>query len=461
MEQILIKHAQAIVTCDEENHVYHNCDLLVQGPEILQIRQGLKGADGCRVIDGTGKIVYPGLVNTHHHLFQSFVRNLKSIDCPNMTLMEWLDKIYQVFDHLDDEAVYYASLTAMADLIKHGCTTAFDLQYCYTPYTGTAPIDRQMEAAAALGIRLHAGRGTNTLPKSKGSTIPDGMCETTEAFLQDSLRLIRTYHDPGKFSMRQIVLAPCQPINCYEETFVEALKLARSEGVRLHTHLGEGETEVMVARTGMRTLDWCEKIGFVGEDVWFAHCWDLNDQEFQRMARLGCGIAHCPEAAMLGGFPILPLKRLKEWGVTVGLGCDGSSTNDGSNLLSCIRIGYLLQAHHSKARGGCVAAYDLLKAATANSARLLGRSDIGSLEPGKAADLFLLDISGLEMVGTSHDPQNLIGRVGATDHVWMTMINGRVVYENGRLAGVDETALAEQGNRLCRALLERIPGVLN
>ena len=345
MGTILLKHAQAIVSCDAHDTVYKDADLLIDGPRILQIGPSLSAPADAQVIDCTGKILYPGLVNTHHHFFQSFVRNISRIECYNMSLLEWLDEIYRIFVRLNEEDIYYASLTAMSDLLKHGCTTAFDLQYCYTPYTGYKPIDLQMRAAAELGIRFHAGRGVNTLPRRLGSTMPDGMVETTEGYLQDAERLIRTYHDASPYSMRQIVLAPCQPTNCYEETFVKSVQLARDAGVRLHTHLAEGENPAMQAKYGMRSLAWCEQHGFIGEDVWFAHCWELTDDEYKCLADHGSGISHCPEAAMLAGVNILPLKRLKELGVPVGLGCDGSATNDGSSMLSCIRICFLLQTY--------------------------------------------------------------------------------------------------------------------
>lgn len=411
-------------------------------------------------IDGSGKIVFPGLINTHHHLFQSFVRNLKTIDLPNMTLVEWLDKIYRVFVNLTSEAIYYASLTSLADLVKHGCTTVFDHQYCYTPYTKDDPIARQMTAAEELGVRLHAGRGTNTLPRQEGSTIPDGMLETTEEFIEDTRRLIQKYHDTSRFSMHDIVIAPCQPINCYKDTFVESVRLARETGARLHTHLGEGENAIMVERWGKRTLDWCEEIGFIGENVWFAHCIELTDDEFSKLSAYGSGIAHCPEALMVSSVPILPLKRLKDLGVTVGIGCDGSATNDGSSLLSSIRVAYLLQAFYSKERGGCVSAYDVLKAATCGGAKLLGRSDIGALEVGKAADLFMLDVSTLDLVGTKHDPKNLIGRVGPTGPVWLTMINGKIVFQENRFSFIDERSLAKKGEALCEQILSQIPGLI-
>ncbi len=255
-QSVLIRNARAIVTCDQEDRVYYDADLLIQGPKIVKIGRDLKDqAD--QVVDAHDKFVYPGLVNTHHHFFQTFVRNLRTIDYPNMTVPEWLDKIYRIFQVIDGDVIFYSSLTAMADLLKHGCTCAFDHQYCFTKATGTTPVDRQMEAAKLLGIRYHAGRGVNTLPREKGSTMPENMLETTDGFLRDCERIIRLYHDPAPYSMSRIVMAPCQPMNCYKETFVETVDFARKHGVRMHTHLGEGENATMVERWGKRTLDWC------------------------------------------------------------------------------------------------------------------------------------------------------------------------------------------------------------
>ena len=451
---VLIKGAKAIVTCDGEDRVLQNADILIKGPQIVAMGQGLEAPCDCdRVIDGKGKFVYPGLINTHHHFFQTFVRNLITIDYPNMTVPEWLDKIYRIFRRVDADVIYYSSLTAFADLIKHGCTTAFDHQYCFTTATGTAAGDRQFEAAEKLGIRYHIGRGTNTLPREKGSTIPEEMRETTDGFLKDCQRLIEKYHDGKPFSMRQVVMAPCQPMNCYRDTFTETVKMARQYGVFMHTHLGEGENEVMVDRWGKRTLDWCEEMGFAGPDVWYAHCWELSLDEFRRMAAAGTGVSHCPAPAVLGGFPILPIHELLKAGVNVSLGADGSATNDSSNLLDAMRMAYLMQCYHSKTRGGAVSSYDMLKIATAAGAKTLGRSDLGSLEAGKAADLFMIDGETLELTGTEHDPRNLLARVGITGNVDLTMINGRVVYEDGMLQGVDERRLREEGEAVCTRVL--------
>ena len=450
--KILIKNAKAIVSCDSGDQVYWDSDILIEGPKITEIGKDIE-AEGAEIIRGDGKFVYPGLINTHHHFFQTFVRNLTSIDYPNLMVMDWIDKIYRIFQIIDSDVIYYSSLTALGDLIKHGCTCAFDHQYCYTNKTGKTPVDRQMEAAGLLGIRYHAGRGTNTLSRAEGSSIPDNMLETTDEFLKDCERLIGLYHDPGAFSMRQIVMAPCQPINCTRDTFKETVSMARDKGVRMHTHLGEGENEGMVARWCKRTMDWCAELGFIGEDVWYAHDWEVTPEEYRVLASTKTGVSHCPSPAILGGFPILNIKEMLEAGINISLGCDGSATNDSSNLLDALRIAYLMQTYHSKQRGGCASAYEMLKVATINGAKTLGRPDLGSLEPGKAADLFMIDTAVLELTGALHDPKNIIARAGLTGPVWMTMINGNVVYRDGALTGVDEERLAAEGEALCSRVI--------
>lgn len=444
----LIRNARAIVSCDALDTVYYNSDMLIDGYQIKQIGKNLP-SEGCEVLDGSSYFIYPGLVNTHHHFFQTFVRNLVTIDYPNLLVVDWLDLIYPIFAQIDSEVIYYSSLTAMADLLKHGCTTAFDHQYCYTKKTGKSAVDRQMEAASLLGIRYHAGRGCNTLEKSKGSTIPDEMLETTDEFLSDCERLIKAYHNPNPNSMSQIVVAPCQPINSYQETFTESLALARKLGVRLHTHLGEGENPIMLDRVGKRTLAWAQDIGFIGGDVWYAHGWELQKDEYSLMGSTKTGLSHCPAPAVLGGFPIIDIPAMQKAGMIVSLGCDGSATNDSSNLLDSLRMAYLAQSYHSKERGGAPSSYEMLKVATVNGAKTLGREDIGSLEVGKAADLFAIDVSRLELAGTLHDSKNLLSRCGVSGEVALTMVGGNVVFQDGRLLNIDEKSLADQAEKAC------------
>lgn len=453
MKDILISNAKAIVTCDANDTVYTNCDMLIRGSRILAVGSGLS-AENCEIIDARDHFVYPGLINTHHHFFQTFVRNLLTIDYPNLSVMEWIAKIYPVFSSFTSDAIYYSTAAAFADLVKHGCTCAFDHQYCYTRQTGKECVDRQMEAADQVGIRYHAGRGANTLPMSEGSSIPDGMVETTEEFLEDCDRLISKYHDASPFSMKQIVISPCQPVNCRRETFAESAALARLRHVRLHTHLGEGENGGMTARYQKRTLQWCEEMDFIGSDVFFAHCWELNPDEYRLLGETGTGISHCPAPAVLGGFPILDMAALKKQNVLISLGCDGSATNDSSNLLDSLRMAYLMQSYHAKERGcSCLSPYELLKIATINGAITLGRPELGSLEPQKAADLFMINVKKPELTGAVHDPKNLLARAGITGPVDLTMINGRVVYSDGKLQLTDEARIFDEGEKVCTQVI--------
>ncbi|MFV0245156.1 MAG: amidohydrolase [Qingshengfaniella sp.] len=439
----LFRNCAAIVTCDDAARVHRDVDLLVSGPAVAAIGPALRAPRGAQVIDATGWFLYPGLINTHHHFFQCFVRNNAHLDWTKLSVMDWLDMIYPIFARLDEDCFYHASVVAMGELIKHGCTTAFDHQYNFPRHAGKRLIDRQFEAANLLGMRFHAGRGGNTLPKSEGSTIPDEMRETTDEFIADCARLIDTYHDAGPFSMAQVAVAPCQPVNSYRETFVESVALARDKGVLLHTHVGEGESEVLRQRSGKRTVDWCEEIGFAGPDVWYAHCWELTSGEIAQLAASGTGVSHCPEPVYLVGAEVTPIPEMAARGVRIGLGADGAASNDNSNLMHCIHSAYMLQALVARTRQHPVpdpAAF--LNYATRGGADLLCRPDLGSLEPGKAADLFAIDTRGLEFVGTRHDPASLLAKVGHFRSVDLTMINGRVVWRNGTFPGLDEAQLA-------------------
>jgi hydroxyatrazine ethylaminohydrolase len=249
-------------------------------------------------------------------------------------------------------------------------------------------------------------------------------------------------------------------VYCYPDTFIDSAALARDRGVRLHTHLAEGETTIMESRWGKRTLPWAADIGFLGPDLWIAHGWELNADEYRIMAQTGTGLAHCPAPAVLGGCPIIDIPAMTRAGMTIGLGCDGSATNDSSNLLDSLRMAYLMQCFYAKKRDGAPSPYELFKLGTLGGAKLLGCEELGSLEPGKGADLFMVDTRGLEFCGALHDPKNLLAHAGVTGPVWLTMINGKVVYKEGQLSGIDEGALAEKAEEVCgRVIRSRFPAV--
>ena len=452
----LLKNCAAIVR-SAYLPVLRGQDMLIEGPAVRAIGPDLSLGPlppGTEVIDARGWFVYPGLVNTHHHFFQCFVRNRADLDWTKLSVIQWLDLIYPIFSRLTEEAFHQATVVALAELIKHGCTTAFDHQYCFPRHAGSRIVDRQFEAAEMFGIRLHAGRGGNTLPKSQGSTIPDAMLETTDGFLADCERLIGSYHDAGPFSMRQVAVAPCQPVNCHRETFVESVRLARDKGVLLHSHVGEGESPVMLARTGKRTVEYCEDIGFAGPDVWYAHCWELSHAELARLADSRTGVAHCPEPVYLVGAEVTDIPAMHALGLRIGLGADGAASNDNSNLMHCIHSAYMLQCLVAKTRRHPVPApAAFLHYATQGGADLLGRSDIGSLLPGKAADLFAIDTRRLDYVGTRHDPVSLIAKVGIGMAVDMTMVNGRIIWRDGAFPGLDEGALFQRAEAALHRIL--------
>jgi hydroxyatrazine ethylaminohydrolase len=448
----LLKNAKAIVTCDNNDRVYYNSDILINGNEIIQIGKNLSlYSENGEIIDCSNKFIYPGLINTHHHFFQAFVRNLGGHEetAESASLINWLTNVYSIFQNLNSDSIYYASLVTISDLIKHGCTTAFDLNYCFTEDTRDG-IDRQMEAAKLMGIRFHAGRGTNTIPISDGSMIPNKMCETTAQYIEDCERLINKYHDNSKFSMNQIVMAPCQPINCYLETFQETIRVARANNVRMHTHMYEGESDIIKAKYGKKTLDWFNEIGFVGPDVWVAHAWELEEKEYKKMGDLQIGISYCPVPAVMSSIGYIPnMHKMIRNNINISIGCDGQSSNDGSNMLDSLRVCYLMQLNQRNRTGVSIAPYEILKMATINGAKTLGRDDIGSLEEGKAADLFMIDTESLDLVGSLHDPKSILMTVGITKDVYLTMINGEIVFKGGKLLRVKEKELFKKASKQC------------
>ncbi len=455
----LFRNFQRLVAGDAAGSCLAGVDLLAERGIILQIGANLPTAAGTEVVDCSGLTAYPGLVNAHHHFFQAWVRNLPALDWTRLTLLEWLRAIYPVFSAIDEDCVYHSSVISIADLLKHGCTTAFDHQYNNVRHGGSRQVDRQFEAAQLFGIRLHAGRGCNTLPQAEGGTVPEAMLETTDAFLSDCERLIDAFHDPMPGAMRQVAIAPCQPVNAHRHTFAQAAALARDKGVSLHTHLGEGENAVIEARFGLRSLAWCEEIGFVGADVWYAHGWEFTAAEIARLASTGTGIAHCPAPVFLVGAEVTDIPAMAKAGLRIGLGADGQASNDGSRLTESIRLAYLLQCLTAQRRIHPVPTpYEFLRMAAAGGAACLNRGDLGVLAEGMAADFFAVDLGGLESAGAADRPLSFPAKVGLSGPVDLTVVNGEVVWANGEFPGLDEGALRGAAQAaLTRALGHMLP----
>ncbi len=449
MSRLFVKNAAYIVSCDGDDTVYENSNILIDNGEITYIGPELRDFD--EVIDAAGCIVYPGLINTHHHLYQTFSRNLPAVQ--NMELFDWLVTLYEIWKNLDHEVIYHSSVTGMGELMKHGCTTCFDHHYVFPQGRADGLLDAQFAAAKDLGIRMYASRGSMSLSKKDGGLPPDSVVQSVSEILSDSQRAVEKYHNPDRFSMNMVALAPCSPFSVTEDLLRESAVLARDLGVRLHTHLCEtkDEEQFVLERCGKRPLAYMESLGWTGPDVWYAHGIHFNDQELELLARTGTGVAHCPVSNMKLSSGVCRIPEMLKLDVPVGLAVDGSASNDGSNLLEEIRVAYLLHRLHSsnKAPTG----YDILKMATAGSARILGRDDIGSLSVGKAGDLFMIDTRCLEAVGTHLDPKSLLGTVGWKGSVYCTVVNGVVTVREGRLISVDEEKQYQEADARVRKYL--------
>ena len=450
MSTLLIKNARYVVSCDDSDTLYERVNLFIRDGVIASIGPDYHQAD--TVLDASSMVVYPGLINTHHHLYQLFSRNLPEVQ--RMELFPWLVTLYEVWKGLDEEVVAWSSLTGFGELLKTGCTTCFDHHYVF-PHGAGDLIAAQFRAASRAGIRFVASRGSMDLSKKDGGLPPDSVVQTIDEILDDSERLFRVWHDPAPYSMRQMVLAPCSPFSVSGDLMRESARLARSLGVRLHTHVAEtrDEEQFTLEKFSMRPLAYMESLGWVGPDVWYAHGIHFNDAELRLLADTGTGVAHCPISNMKLASGVCRVPEMLKLGVPVGLAVDGAASNDGSNLLEELRVCYLLHRLHSSA--AAPTGYEVLKLATRGSARLLGREDIGCLAPGKAADCFLIDLDRLSLVGAQFDPMSVLGTVGFKGSVDYTIVNGVPVVQNGELTTIDETEAVRSANRVVRRYLNR------
>jgi cytosine/adenosine deaminase-related metal-dependent hydrolase len=404
-----------------------------------------------RVVEASGMVVLPGLVNTHHHLYQTLTRALPAVQ--DAELFDWLINLYRVWGELTGEAVYVSAKLGLAELLLSGCTTASDLFYVF-PHGSDVSIDAEIAAARELGIRFHPGRGSMSRGKSQGGLPPDEVVQTEEEILCDCERLIHTYHDPQRGAMLRIDLAPCSPFSVSREGMVAVRDLGRREGVRLHTHLAETRDEERYCQEvyGMRPVALMEDLGWLGPDAWFAHVVHVNEAEIARLAETGTGVAHCPSSNMRLGSGIAPIVPMLQAGVPVGLAVDGSASNDSSHMLAEARQALLLQRVRYGA--GALSVTQALELATLGGARVLGRDDIGALAPGRAADLVGVRRDRLEYAGAQHDP---VGALLLCAPAWvdLAMVQGEVRVWNGTIPGLDLPALVARHNALAAELVAR------
>ena len=451
MSTLLIKNIRTLVSCDDADAVYENVDLYAEDGVVKAIGASLNpSADA--VLDASHMLCYPGLVNTHHHLYQQFSRNLPQVQ--NMELFDWLKTLYEIWKNLDREIVYWSTLSGLCELLRHGCTTCFDHHYVFPAGCGDL-IGAQFEAAELLGIRMHASRGSMDLSVKDGGLPPDSVVQPVDEILADSVRLIETWHDPAFGSMRQLALAPCSPFSVSADLLRQSAQLARQYGVRLHTHLCETKDEerYTLERFGLRPLAYMQTLGWIGPDVWYAHGIHFTTDELRLLAQTGTGVCHCPASNMKLSSGVARVGDMLRMGVPVGLGVDGSASNDGSSLMEELRTAYLL--HRLTAGAQAPSGYDMLKIASCGGARLLGRRDIGFLAPGMCCDLFLIDSRRPELVGALYDPKAVLATVGVRGPVDTTVVAGRVVVRGGHLAAMDEQALSARAQAACSRYLAR------
>ena len=451
MASLLIRNLHTAVTCDDGDRVLQNVDLLCRDGVIAALGPNL-ACEADTVLDGSHYWCYPGLINTHHHLYQVFSRNLPQVQ--NLELFDWLTALYEIWKNLDEQVVRCSALTGMGELLKHGCTTCFDHHYVFPAGAGDL-IGAQLSAAEELGIRMVSSRGSMDLSRKDGGLPPDSVVQTVDEIMADSARIIESYHDPRPGSMRQIVLAPCSPFSVSGELLRQSAILARQYGVRLHTHLCETKDEerYTLAHFGVRPLEYMASLGWTGNDVWYAHGIHFNDEELRELSRTGTGVAHCPISNMKLASGVARVPEMLSLGVPVGLAVDGSASNDGSSLMEELRVAYLL--HRLTSSEKAPSGYQVLKLATRGSARLLGREDIGALEVGRRADFFLVDARRLELAGAGESPADVLATVGLRGPVDYTVVEGRMVVREGHLTTVDEIAVSEEANRVCRDYLSR------
>jgi cytosine/adenosine deaminase-related metal-dependent hydrolase len=454
---LIVRHADVLVTMDAARREIPDGAVVMNGPAIAWVGattelpatylDALRNGQA-EAIDMHGHVVMPGLVNTHHHMYQSLTRAVP--EAQDAELFGWLTNLYLLWARLTPEMIHVSTQTAMAELMLSGCTTTSDHLYLFP---NGSKLDDSIEAADAMGMRFHAARGSMSVGRSAGGLPPDEVVETEEAILRDSERLIDRWHNASRHSMRRIVLAPCSPFSVSRDLMRLSAELARERGVSLHTHLAENDNDVAYSREkfGMTPAEYAEDLGWVGRDVWHAHCVKLDEAGIALFGRTGTGVAHCPCSNMRLASGIAPIGAMRRAGVPVGLGVDGSASNDGAHMLGEARQAMLLQRVGDGP--AAMTAREALEIATLGGAQVLGRDDIGALAPGMSADLVAFDLRGVAHAGAWHDP--VAALVFCTPgSVSLSVINGRVKIRDSGFTGLELAPLLARHRTLARSLYE-------
>jgi cytosine/adenosine deaminase-related metal-dependent hydrolase len=450
---LLVRNCHTVATVDDDNTVLHGVSIRIADGKIIEIGPGLVAQEGERIIDAARHVVYPGFINTHHHLYQTMQRCIPHM--ANAKLFDWLTRLYQIWRHLTPEAVYVSALVGIGELLLSGCTTVADHFYLFPKDQPRDLLDQTISAAQQLGVRFHPTRGSMSRGQSSGGLPPDEVVQEMVEIIYDCERLIDIYHDPEPFSMLRIGLAPCSPFSVQKNEMKEIAAMAREKkNVRLHTHLAEtlDENQFCLETYGKRPLALMEEVNWLGPDVWFAHGVHFNDDELKVLAETGTGIAHCPTSNLRLGSGIARIPEMTDLGIPVGLAVDGSASNDCSNMMLELRQTLLI--HRVGTGVDRMSPKQALRLATRGGAKVLGRDDIGSLEVGKAADLALFSINDIGLAGALHDPVAAPFMSFSTGRTDYTIVQGEVVVEQGTLVGADVEEIIFDANKVADQMLQ-------
>ncbi|MGR3270754.1 8-oxoguanine deaminase [Thalassococcus profundi] len=447
MSDILIRNARSVLTMDDSSRELQGADILLSEGVIAGIGTRL-AAPGAEVIDAADCVVTPGLVNTHHHLYQSLTKAVPGAQ--DALLFGWLQRLYPIWARFGPEEMHVSALTGLSELALSGCTLTSDHLYLYP---GGARLDDTIVAAQEVGLRFHPTRGSMSIGESAGGLPPDSLVEGEAAILDDCIRVIDAFHDTSAGAMVRVGVAPCSPFSVSRELMRDAALLARDKGVMLHTHLAENDEDVAysLAQFGCRPGQYAEDLGWTGADVWHAHCVKLDGQEIDLFAKTRTGVAHCPCSNCRLGSGVAPVRAMRDAGVRVGLGVDGSASNDTGNLMAEARQAMLLQR---VTRGAdAMSAREALWIATRGGAEVLGRDDCGQIAVGRRADLALWDVGGIEAAGSWDPAALLLAGPMTARHL---LVEGRQVVRDGQMVTVDLPRVIERQNVLARKLAEAL-----
>lgn len=458
MTKLLIKDIDVIATMDDEGHELERAHILVDAPRIEAMGTEVPAPPQARIIDGRGKIALPGFVNTHHHMFQIYTRDLPAV-MGAVDLWDWLRRNSRAWVEMDAEMVYASARVALGLLLKNGCTLVSDDHYLFPADAEPNMIDAAIRAAEEIGVKFHPVRASISDTESARRLYPERMLEDDRDILADCERLVREFHDPNPFSRLRIGVGPVTMVAASEALLQETIALAHQHGLHAHTHLAEStmERDWCLERHGVRPFDYLERLGWVGPDVWYAHCLLLNEDEIRRMGEHECGVAHCPVSNGISGH-IAPIFDFLSAGAKVGLGVDGGAGF--GDMWAEFQVATVLHTYNGSLSGEFASlggiARGMLRIATRGGAEVLGWEAAGSLEPGNAADIILIDRGQLDYAACRSDPIASIALFGANHMADLVLVNGDVVVEEGRLVKVDEERIARQANELVPEFLARV-----